>query len=89
MCLLLDLVPMDKEVVTKELTSHSYYLSAYYMAKLVSELIPVLVYPSVYLIITFWAAGIGGPVTFFGVWAVLIVTSFVSQVRIVNTGQVL
>ncbi len=75
-------VPSDNEVVSKDQASKSYYLSAYDMAKFVTELFPVLVDPSIFLIVTYWTSGIGGPVAFFGVWAVLIVNTFAAQVLV-------
>ena len=75
-------VPLDNEVISKERANRSYYLSAYYIAKFISEIPLVLFDPSIFLIITFWIANIGGPVAFFGVWAVLIVDCFAAQVRL-------
>lgn len=69
-------------MVTKERAGGFYHLSAYYMAKFVSEIPLVLIYPSFYLIVTFWCTGIGGPVAFFGVWAVLIVDCLAGQVQL-------
>lgn len=69
-------------MVSKEQAGGFYYLSAYYLAKFISEIILVLIDPSIFLIITFWAAGIGGVVTFFGVWAVLIVCCLAAQVSV-------
>ena len=73
-------MPLDNEVVSKDRASKSYRLSAYYMAKFVTELFPVLVDPAIFLVITFWASGIGGAKAFFGVLAVLIVNTFTAQV---------
>lgn len=56
-----------------------YHLSAYYMAKLVSEIPLMLFTPSLYHIITYWIVGLNGADGFFGTWFVLILTCFVGQ----------
>lgn len=74
------LVPAEHVVVSKERKSGSYHLSAYYMAKTVSELPLVITLPSIYTIITYWVAGLHGPASFFGVWLVVIINAVVGQV---------
>ena len=57
-----------------------YHLSAYFMAKLLSELPLMLFSPSLFHIITYWIVGISGVDGFFGTWLVIIVTCLVGQV---------
>ena len=73
-------VPTDHPVVSKEQAGGFYHFSAYYVAKLISEIPLVLIDPSIYFIITFWVAGIGGPMAFFGCWAILILDCLAGQV---------
>ncbi|XP_056007788.1 uncharacterized protein LOC125666691 [Ostrea edulis] len=54
----------EREVVRKERKSGAYRLSAYYTAKMVSELPMMIVLPVVQLTVMFWLAGIGGPVKY-------------------------
>ncbi len=72
-------VPNDHTVVTKERASGMYHLSAYFTAKLVSEMPLMLFSPSLYHIITYWIVGLNGADGFFGTWFVLILTCFVGQ----------
>ncbi len=73
-------VPSDHPVVTKERASGTYHLSAYFMAKLVSELPLMLFAPSLFHIITYFIVGLNsGADGFFGTWFTLILTCFVGQ----------
>jgi ABC-type multidrug transport system permease subunit len=69
-------------VIAKERRSGMYHLSAYYLAKTVSELPLVIVQPSFYLIISYWIIGLNGAAAFFGTWFIIITNSLVSQVKI-------
>ena len=75
-------VPADHVVVTKERASGMYHLSAYFMAKLLSELPLMLFTPSLFHIITYWIIGLAGVGGFFGTWLVIILTCLVGQVSI-------
>ena len=75
------LVPAEHAVISKERRSGVYHLSAYYMAKTVSELPLVLLQPSLYVVITYWIVGLNGPASFFGTWFILITNSVVAQVK--------
>lgn len=77
---LLTAVPSERIVIAKERASGSYHLSAYYLAKTVSELPIMLILPSAYIIIVYWSAGLNPNVGFFfASWGVLILHAFVGQ----------
>ena len=69
-------------MISKERRSGVYHLSAYYLAKTVSELPLVLLQPSLYLIISYWIVGLNGPAAFFGTWFVLVTNSIAAQVSL-------
>lgn len=54
----------EREVVVKERKAGAYRLSAYYIAKMASELPMLIVVPIVQLSAMYWLAGLGGPVKF-------------------------
>ena len=74
------LVPSEHAVISKERRSGVYHLSAYYLAKTVSELPLVLLQPSFYLLISYWIVGLNGAASFFGTWFVLVTNSLAAQV---------
>ena len=57
-----------------------YHLSAYYLAKTVSELPLVILQPTFYLVITYWIVGLNGVASFFGTLFIVITNSIVAQV---------
>ena len=67
-------------MISKERRSGVYHLSAYYLAKTVSELPLVLLQPSFYLLISYWIVGLNGAAGFFGTWFVLVTNSLAAQV---------
>ena len=67
-------------MISKERRSGCYHLSAYYLAKGVSELPLVLLLPSFLHIIAYWCSGINGWTSFFVIWFVILENSVVSQV---------
>ena len=50
--------PSEREVILKERSSGSYHLSAYFMAKTTSEMPMRVALPSIYMIVSFWLAGV-------------------------------
>ena len=56
-----------------------YHLSAYFMAKLLSELPLLLFTPTLFHVITYFFVGLAGADGFFGTWLTLIVTCLVGQ----------
>ena len=73
-------VPAEHVVITKERRSGSYHLSAYYLAKTLSELPLVIILPSIFHIVTYWCIGLNGLSPFFATWFVILVNAIVSQV---------
>lgn len=71
------IVPAEHMVISKERRSGSYHLSAYYLAKGLSL---VILFPSLYYVISYWCSGINGWTSFFGMWFIILVNSLVSQV---------
>ncbi|XP_062604374.1 uncharacterized protein LOC134266152 [Saccostrea cucullata] len=54
----------ERDVVRKERRAGAYRLSAYYTAKMVSELPMMIVVPIIQLSAMYWLAGLGGPIQF-------------------------
>lgn len=77
-------VPAEHNVISKERRSGSYHLSAYYLAKLFSELPLVIILPSIFYIITYWCGGFNGWTSFFAIWFVVLINSIVAQVWIAS-----
>ena len=77
---IVSLVPSEHAVISKERRSGVYHLSAYYLAKTVSELPLVVLQPSFYLLISYWIVGLNGAAGFFGTWFVLVTNSLAAQV---------
>lgn len=71
--------PAERVVINKERSSGSYRLSAYYLAKTLSELPLILFLPSVYIIVVYWTAGLNGWASFFGTWFFLLFSGFMTQ----------
>uniref|UniRef100_H2Z6M8 ABC transporter domain-containing protein n=1 Tax=Ciona savignyi TaxID=51511 RepID=H2Z6M8_CIOSA len=74
--------PSEREVINKERMSGSYRLSAYYLAKSVSELPLSIILPSISTFIIYWMAGLNGfneAWAFFGTWFVMILITIGMQ----------
>ena len=75
-------VPSERTVVNKERLSGSYRLSAYYLAKCLSELPLALVLPSAAFLIFYTMAGLNGlthVASFFATWAVILTVAVTAQ----------
>ena len=55
----------ERGIITKERSSGAYRMSAYYIAKSVSELPLRIIMPALFYTIVYWAAGLGGVTEFF------------------------
>lgn len=71
--------PAEKAVLYKERTSGAYRLSAYYFAKITSELPLTFILPTVMYTSFFWMAGLGGAAEFFLTYLVILLQVLVSQ----------
>lgn len=59
--------PSERDVILKERASGSYHLSAYFMAKTTADAPVRLILPLIYMVVSFWMAGISDSVgVFFG-----------------------
>ena len=79
--LLFAVVPSDHVVISKERRSGSYHLSAYYLAKAISELPLIILLPLLFFTITYWAAGINYFASFFAMALFTILSNLTGQVR--------
>ncbi|XP_078373196.1 uncharacterized protein LOC144656827 isoform X2 [Oculina patagonica] len=71
--------PNERTVVNKERAAGYYRLSAYYLAKLFSELPLVILQPTLFLIIVYWMAGLNRSEAFLGMLFVLLLTALTGQ----------
>lgn len=69
--------PSEREVILKERSSGSYHLGAYFLAKSTSEMPTRLVLPFIYMIISFWMAGVSNR---FGIFVLTTLISLLSVV---------
>ncbi|XP_046546159.1 ABC transporter G family member 21-like [Haliotis rubra] len=58
--------PSERVVIQKERSAGWYRLSAYYFAKMTSELPLILLLPTAFIIISYWCIGLNGAGPFFG-----------------------
>eukprot|EP00794_Sanderia_malayensis_P015415 gene15415-16989_t len=71
--------PTERPVITKERAAGMYRLSAYYLAKSVSELPLVILQPVIFLIIVYWMAGLNRSAWFIVSLLFLILSTITSQ----------
>ncbi|XP_070561236.1 uncharacterized protein [Ptychodera flava] len=72
--------PSEKTVINKERSAGMYRLSAYYFAKITSELPLVIFLPTVSTITVYWATGLNPSASsFFTFWALIIMNVVASQ----------
>lgn len=73
-------VPDEREVLNKERSAGTYRLSAFYLAKLTSELPLTLTLPTVYLLIVFPMAALNSYLGFIGMWFYLMLDALAGEV---------
>ncbi|WAR01369.1 AB14G-like protein, partial [Mya arenaria] len=78
--LILISVPTERGIISKERAAGAYRLSAYYLAKTVSELPLKIVVPSLFYTFVFWMSGLGNVRQFFMTWPILMLSVFSAQV---------
>lgn len=57
--------PLERAIIFKERSSGSYHLSAYFLAKTTSEAPARLALPAIYMIISYWMAGVNDDIVVF------------------------
>lgn len=82
--------PMERVVINKERAAGWYRLSAYYCAKMTSELPLTLLQPLFFVVVTYWAIGLNGITSFFATIGTVFINSIAGQsiglfLGIVNT----
>ncbi|XP_048252427.1 ABC transporter G family member 22-like [Haliotis rufescens] len=71
--------PSERPIILKERAAGSYRLSAYYLAKMTSELPLVIILPSVATTIIYWMAGMKGVAEFFATMGIIILNALNGQ----------
>ncbi len=70
-------------MIDKERSSGTYHLSAYYMAKMTSELPLLLVFPTMHITVWYWMGGLNPFVgAFFTQWLILMSNALIGQVSV-------
>ena len=83
-CLIsLSVVTDERAVINKERASGAYRLSAYYLAKMTSELPLYLSLPLAFMTIVYWAAGLNGVASYFSTIGIILLCSISAQVSII------
>ncbi len=75
------LVPSERAVISKERAAGMYRLSAYYVAKSVSEIPLVVLQPVIFWTIVYWMAGLDSSVRFIASVLLLVLSTITAQVR--------
>lgn len=78
----LQIFPSERTVINKERMAGTYRLSAYYLAKLISELPLTLVFPTIFTTIAYWMTGMNGvnkPWAFFAALFILLALAVAAQ----------
>ena len=71
---------MERMVINKERSAGWYRLSAYYLAKMTSELVLILLQPLVFVVIAYWVVGLNGIAAFFATIGTVFINSIAGQV---------
>lgn len=71
--------PMEQVVIHKERSGGWYRLSAYYLAKMTSELPLIFAQPLLFLSIAYWTIGLNGAVAFFATVGTVFIDSLAGQ----------
>lgn len=79
-CVLCCLVPLERLVINKERLAGWYRLSAYYLAKMTSELVLILVQPLFFITVVYWSVGLNGVSSYFATLGTLFIHAITGQV---------
>lgn len=71
--------PQERLVINKERLAGWYRLSAYYLAKMTSELVLILVQPLVFITVVYWSVGLNGVASYFATLGTLFVHAIAGQ----------
>ncbi|XP_052269377.1 uncharacterized protein LOC127870861 isoform X3 [Dreissena polymorpha] len=71
--------PMERMVINKERLAGWYRLSAYYLAKMTSELLLILIQPLVFVILAYWVINLNGIAAFFATLGTVMLNSVAGQ----------
>ena len=75
-------VPTERDVINKERASGMYRLSAYYLAKITSELPLMIIFPTIHFNLYYWLSGLNNFIgAYLASWSILIFNTLVGQVR--------
>jgi hypothetical protein len=75
---------MERMIIHKERSAGWYRLSAYYMAKMLSELPLILVQPVIFVGVSYWCIGFNGVLSYFGMLLIIIISGITGQVRMTD-----
>lgn len=79
-CVFCCLVPLERLVINKERLAGWYRLSAYYLAKMTSELVLILVQPLFFITVVYWSVGLNGVSSYFATLGTLFIHAITGQV---------
>ncbi|XP_076115530.1 uncharacterized protein LOC143083181 [Mytilus galloprovincialis] len=71
--------PAERMVINKERSAGWYRLSAYYLAKMTSEIPLILVQPILFITVVYWCVGLNGVTAFFATIGTLIIHAIAGQ----------
>nr|XP_022290386.1 ABC transporter G family member 22-like [Crassostrea virginica]XP_022290391.1 ABC transporter G family member 22-like [Crassostrea virginica]XP_022290399.1 ABC transporter G family member 22-like [Crassostrea virginica] len=71
--------PMERLVISKERLAGWYRLSAYYLAKMTSELVLILIQPLFFITIIYWSVGLNGVASYFATLGTLFLHAVAGQ----------
>ena len=71
---------MERLVINKERLAGWYRLSAYYLAKMTSELVLILIQPLFFITIIYWSVGLNGVASYFATLGTLFLHAVAGQV---------
>ncbi|XP_048781230.1 uncharacterized protein LOC125683804 [Ostrea edulis] len=71
--------PLERMVITKERLAGWYRLSAYYLAKMTSELVLILIQPLIFITIIYWCVGLNGVSSYYATLGTLCLHSLAGQ----------
>ncbi|XP_052675102.1 LOW QUALITY PROTEIN: uncharacterized protein LOC128156830 [Crassostrea angulata] len=71
--------PLERLVINKERLAGWYRLSAYYLAKMTSELVLILVQPLFFITVVYWSVGLNGVSSYFATLGTLFIHAITGQ----------